>query len=377
MNKFASDFGIEYPIFAFSHCRDVVAAVSRAGGVGVLGILAMQPEQIAIEMKWLDDNCAGKPYGVDVVIPVRTVDRESGLTDAAAVTDDLAAMIPAGHRAYAEALMEKFGVPPAPPATHQDGHGFTTAGFTAAGGAQQIDAVLEGNASFLVSALGPPPADIVEAAHRKGIKVGTLVGKPHQAARSAATGVDFIIAQSYEAAAHTGEIGSMVLIPDVVDAVGDVPVLAAGGIGTGRQMAAAMCLGAKGVWTGSIWLTTHESGTDPWMMARMCEMTSTDTVRSKAQTGKPNRQMRTPWTEAWDDPQGPGCLPMPLQYMLFAEYTDRARRAGVNELVGSPVGQIVSRMNRVRSVSEVVYEIVEEYADTMQRVSSEFSLPEG
>jgi len=220
--------------------------------------------------------------------------------------------------------------------------------------------------------LGPPPAWVIDLAHQRGTKVAALVGKPHQAVRGKELGIDIIIAQSYEAAGHTGEIGAMVLIPDVVDAVGNVPVLAAGGIGSGRQMAAAMALGAAGVWTGSIWLTCREAPTEPYRVERFMKMNSTDTVRSKAQTGKPNRQVRTPWTEAWDDPAGPGPLPMPLQYLLYADATARAKRAGVHELVGGPVGQIVSRMTKVQPASEIVLNMVEEYLDTLGSMSAQY-----
>lgn len=374
MNKLSRDLGIEYPVFAFSHCRDVVAAVSKSGGMGVLGIVAMDPEEIHVELEWLTKNCGGRPFGVDVVIPVETVDRSAGLNDAASVAADMDALIPQAHRDFAEALMEKYGVPPQATDLGETGlHSNTATGFTAAGGSQQVDAVLEHSHALLVSALGPPPVSVIEKAHAKGIAVGSLVGKPGQAEKTAALGVDLVVCQSYEAAAHTGEIGSMVLIPDVVDVVGDVPVVAAGGIGSGRQMAAAMSLGAQGVWTGSIWLTSAESSSDPKDIDRMLTMASTDTVRSRAQTGKPNRQMRTAWTEAWDDASGPGALPMPLQYLLYAEYTQRARRAGVRELVGMPVGQVVSRMNKVRPVSEIMLEMVEEYVVTLERMAAQLN----
>ena len=373
MNRLCDELGIEYPIFAFSHCRDVVAAVSRAGGMGVLGILAYSPEEIEVELDWLDAHSAGRPYAVDVVVPVTTVDRERNLTG----PTDLKALIPAEHWEYAEALMEKYGVPRMTAEEREAAYGGTdaaTAGFTAAGGAEQIEVVLARRSPLVVSALGPPPPYLVDRVHEYGGKVGTLIGKPHQAVRGAEAGVDVIIAQSYEAAAHTGEIGSMVLTPDVVDAVADtgrdVAVLAAGGIGSGRQMAAAMSLGAQGVWTGSLWLTTQESGTEPRQVERMLRMGPSDTVRSRAQTGKPNRQFRTAWTEAWDSPEGPGSLPAPLQYILYAQYTDRARRAGVDELVGSPVGQIVGRMTKVRSVAEVMGSMVEEYIATIERMSA-------
>ncbi|WP_433755628.1 NAD(P)H-dependent flavin oxidoreductase [Nocardia sp. CA-135398] len=367
MNKLCRDLGIEYPIFAFSHCRDVVAAVSRAGGMGVLGVVAMSPEEIDVDLRWLEENSGGHPYGVDVVIPVKTVDREAGLASSEQTLDHLKQMIPQQHRDYAEDILRRYNVAPLPETDgqHQD---FAAEGFTAAGGGEQIEVVLNHPSSLIVSALGPPPAWLVDRAHERGTKVGALVGKPQHAERNVELGLDVIIAQSYEAAAHTGEIGSMVLVPDVVDAAGDIPVLAAGGIGSGRQMAAAMSLGAQGVWTGSIWLTCREAPAEPRHVERILEMTSTDTVRSKAQTGKPNRQIRTPWTEAWDDPSSPGALPAPLQYILYADATARAKRAGVEELVGGPVGQIVSRMNKVRSAGEIVLDMVEEYMDTLQRM---------
>ncbi|MGO9226631.1 nitronate monooxygenase, partial [Mycobacterium sp.] len=246
MNKLCRELGIEYPIFAFSHCRDVVAAVSRAGGMGVLGVIMMTPEDIDIELKWLEENSGGRPYGIDIVAPVKTVDREAGLADADTMHAQLEQMIPREHREYAEEIMRRYELPPLPETEgqHQD---WTAEGFTAAGGEEQIEVVLNHEHGLLVSALGPPPAWLIDRAHARGTKVGALVGKPQQAARNVELGVDVVICQSYEAAAHTGEIGAMVLIPDVVDAVGDVPVLAAGGIGSGRQMAAAMALGAQGV----------------------------------------------------------------------------------------------------------------------------------
>jgi NAD(P)H-dependent flavin oxidoreductase YrpB (nitropropane dioxygenase family) len=198
------------------------------------------------------------------------------------------------------------------------------------------------------------------------------MGRVELAVRDAPQGVDLLIAQGYEAGGHTGEVASMVLVPDVVDAVAPVPVLAAGGIGTGRQMAAAMALGAQGVWTGSIWLTVAESDTSPAVQQKLLQARSTDTVRSRAMTGKPARQLRTKWTEAWDSGEGPGPLPMPLQTIL---YSNAMRKIGPNrdsgaaaDLVGSPVGQIVSRMNQIRTAKEVILEMVEEYIDAAQRI---------
>jgi NAD(P)H-dependent flavin oxidoreductase YrpB (nitropropane dioxygenase family) len=244
-------------------------------------------------------------------------------------------------------------------------------GWTEATGAPQIEIALSHDIALLASALGPPPKAAIDQAHEQGVQVAALIGRVEQAERDVREGVDIIIAQGYEAGGHTGEVASMVLVPDVVDAIAPVPVLAAGGIGTGRQMAAAMALGAEGVWTGSIWLTVSENTGGGTVTDKLLAATSTDTVRSRAFTGKPARQLRTAWTEAWDAPESPGTLPMPLQFILNA-YANR--KMGANppkELVGMPVGQIVSRMNKIRTTKAVVQEMVEEYVDAATKLVSD------
>jgi NAD(P)H-dependent flavin oxidoreductase YrpB (nitropropane dioxygenase family) len=224
---------------------------------------------------------------------------------------------------------------------------------------------------LLVNALGPPPQDVVDRAHDHGILVAALCGSKVHAMKQVDQGVDIIVAQGTEAGGHTGEISTMVLVPEVVDAVGpDVAVLAAGGVGTGRQMTAALALGAQGVWTGSIWLTVAEADTPSEAMQNMLEATSRDTVRSRAMTGKPARQLRTAWTEAWEREDAPPTLPMPLQGMLFGDASRRISRAHNRELAGFPVGQIVGRMDRVRPTQEVMLDIVEEWIATTERLQS-------
>jgi NAD(P)H-dependent flavin oxidoreductase YrpB (nitropropane dioxygenase family) len=368
--------GIEFPIFAFTHCRDVAAAVSRAGGMGVLGALAFTPDQLEIELTWIDEHCGGKPYGVDVVMPVKTADRDAGLHDTKELASQLYGMIDQEHWDYAEKILADHGVPPLPEDDAGDGEfggglvGEGVLGWTEASGSPLIDVALAHDIKLLASALGPPPKEAIDRAHDQGIKVAALIGRVEQALRDVQQGVDIVIAQGYEAGGHTGEVATMVLVPDVVDAIAPVPVLAAGGIGSGRQMAAAMALGAQGVWTGSIWLTTTESNTGDIAMDKMLRARSTDTVRSRALTGKPARQLRTAWTEAWEAPESPGTLPMPLQFILNSKAMRRIARANNKELTGMPVGQIVSRMNEVKPVKDVIYEMVEEYIDTMTRLSS-------
>ncbi|MCA9509645.1 MAG: nitronate monooxygenase [Myxococcales bacterium] len=362
--------GIEFPIFAFSHCRDVVAAVANAGGFGVLGALAFEPEQLEIELAWIDDHVDGRPYGVDFAMPASYVGKGGGEQASAA---SLRAMIPEEHWQFANAVLAEHGVPPLP-----EGSGARKTKAAGLGvdeeGPGQVDVSLaHPSVKLLVNALGPPPAYVVERAHAKGVLVGALAGSVEHARKQVEQGVDVIVAQGTEAGGHTGEVATMVLVPDVVDAVGGrVPVLAAGGIGSGRQMAAALALGAQGVWTGSIWLTVAESAVEPHVVEKLLVAGSRDAVRSRSMTGKPARQLRTAWTEAWERPGAPKTLPMPLQGILYSEMAHRFVRARDPELSGSPVGQIVSRMNEVRSSRDVVREMVEECVETLDRVNALF-----
>jgi NAD(P)H-dependent flavin oxidoreductase YrpB (nitropropane dioxygenase family) len=201
------------------------------------------------------------------------------------------------------------------------------------------------------------------------VKVAALCGAVAHAVRQVNQGVDIIVAQGTEAGGHTGDVGSIILWPEIVDAVGpDVPVLAAGGIADGRQIAAALALGCDGVWTGSMWLTVAESDMQPLVMEKLLEAGSRDTVRSRSWTGKPARMLRTEWTEAWEREDSPGTLPMPLQYMLVSEAQRRISKFQNKELTTMPVGQIVGRMNQVRPVRDVMFDLVEQYVDATGRL---------
>ena len=360
--------GIEFPIFAFSHCRDVAAAVSRAGGFGVFGALACPPDQLEIELRWIDEHVGGKPYGVDVVMPEMYAGMDAGVLDKATFEG----MIPEAHRRYVNQVLEKFNVPNLPEG-EKAFEGLL--GWIHDSARSQVDVALRHPlVKLLANALGTPPADVIEKVHGHGIQVAALVGAVQHARHHVEAGVDIVVAQGTEAGGHTGDVATMVLVPEVVDAVRPTPVLAAGGIGCGRQIAAALALGAQGAWTGSIWLTTTESDLHPVAVQKVLRATSRDTVRSRALTGKPARQLRTAWTDAWDGPESPGALPMPLQFLLTSEAVSRIHRyahvesSGAKELVGTPIGQIVGRMNEVRSVKEVMYEMVEECVDTLGRM---------
>ena len=354
--------GIDVPVLAFSHCRDVVAEVSKAGGLGVLGAVAHTPEALEIDLKWIEEQVGDRPYGVDLIIPAKYAgDDQGGFT-----LDDIRQLIPAEHRAFVDDILARYEVPEPPPDDEGPGRaGWQTSGgdapFSANRAGPQLEIALAHRTALVANALGPPPPEMIDQVKGAGRVVAALAGRGVHAERHVAAGVDLIVAQGSEAGGHTGEIGSMVLIPEVVDAVAPVPVLGAGGIGRGRQMAAAMALGAQGAWTGSIWLTVAESDTRPWVVENLLAASWTDTVRSRAMTGKPARQLRTAWTEAWESSEGPGPLPMPLQGIIYAEAAHRFTRAQNKALSGSPVGQIVGNMNAVRSTREVVFDIVEEW----------------
>lgn len=362
----ADAFGIEFPIFAFSHCRDVVAAVSRAGGLGVLGALYFTPEELEIELAWLDEHCGGHPYGVDVVMPATYEGADLGLSTGEELLGALQQLIPAGHRQFVNAFLEEHGVPP----LSGEDVGKYLLGWTDATARPQVEVALKHPIALLANALGSPPADVVEQAHAAGVKVAALAGSARHARKHVDLGVDIIVAQGTEAGGHTGDISTMVLVPEVVDAVAPVPVLAAGGIGGGRQMAAGMALGADGVWTGSVWLTVAEADTSEPLRDRLLAATSRDTVRSRSMTGKPARLLRNEWTEAWETDESPGTLPMPMQFMLISDALRRAGRAGAPGMAPFPVGQIVGSMNRVRPARDVIFAMMEEYGATIERLNT-------
>ena len=358
--------GIEFPIFAFSHCRDVVAAVSQAGGLGVLGALAFDAEELEVELSWIDERVGDRPYGVDIVIPSRH--EGAGETNPARLEALLRAKVPQEHRDFAQRLMDEHGVPALPPESQPR----ELLGWTAATAAPQLEAALaHRKVELIANALGTPPKEVIQRVQASGRLVAALCGTPGQALAHQAAGVDIIIAQGSEAAAHTGEIGSIVLWPQVVRAVAPLPVLAAGGIGTGDQVAAALAMGAQGVWTGSLWLMVEEADLQPAQHQSYLAAGSGDTVRSRSFTGKPNRMLRNDWTEAWARPDTPEPLGMPLQYMATAEAVARAARyPGRSQAVAfNAAGQVVGMINQIRSTREVVQTLAEEFLEAADRLA--------
>ncbi|MXX44257.1 MAG: nitronate monooxygenase [Acidimicrobiales bacterium] len=363
--------GCDVPIVAFTHCRDVVAAVTKAGGFGVLGAAGHTPEQLDIDMGWIQDEVGGRPFGVDIIVPAKYEGKSEGELS----VKDLKAMIPPAHRDFLDDMMERYDVPPLP-ADDKPGAiaGDAEPPMTYAQAVPLMDVAFSYPIRLAVNALGPPPPDMISRAHDNDVLVGALAGKKVHAERHVAAGVDIVIAQGHEAGGHTGDIATMVLVPEVVDAIAPTPVLAAGGIGNGRQVAAALALGAQGVWCGSVWLTTQEAETHPVVKDKFLAAGSSDTLRSRSRTGKPARQLRSAWTDEWEGENSPGTLPMPLQPMLIGAASRRIDRAAMNpsnkgavELANYFVGQVVGQLNESISATRVVEEMISEYLDVMER----------
>jgi NAD(P)H-dependent flavin oxidoreductase YrpB (nitropropane dioxygenase family) len=361
--------GCELPIFAFSHCRDVVVEVTKACGFGMLGASTFSPEQLEAELRWIDRHVDGRPYGVDVIIPTR-YDKQAETT-----TEDLHKLIPQEHRDFMEKILQEAGVPPLPPDDKEriereivEGRGNMTPD-----GARRLLAVALAHPQvrMVVSALGSPPPDVVEQLKARDIVIGAMCGKAEHAVRHMAAGVEVIVAQGTEAGGHTGEIATMVLVPQVVEACGAaVAVLAAGGIARGSQIAASLALGAQGVWCGTVWLATRESELDAFEREVLLATKTEDAVRRKARTGKTVRMIRSRLSEAWEQPGAPKYLPTPLQGILYNEAHARVVRARRRDLYSFPAGQVVGMLNEETTVRDLMVRMQMEYLEAVERLQS-------
>ena len=354
---------IEFPLVAFTHCRDVVVEVSKAGGMGVLGAAGYGPEQLEIELNWIDDHIDGNPYGVDLIAPTSMVDKDETKS-----AEELAGMVPLEMKQFAAGILARHNI---------DTSDIYDNGPRGRGGmlgekraANIIDVAFNHPIKLIVNALGVPPVYMLDMAKERGVPTGALVGAKHHALKQAEAGVDILIVAGGEAGGHCGDVSTMVLVPEVAEAVQDFPntsILAAGGIVTGRQMAAAMAMGAHGAWTGSVWLTTQEAETSPVIKDKFLAANSSQTVRSRSRTGKYTRQIRSSWTDAWESEEAPDPLPMPLQSMVsepaLAKVTKLAEggHEGARQLATFWVGQGVGMMNQPLSARQVVYDFMEDF----------------
>ena len=365
---------IEYPIFAFTHCRDVVVEVSKAGGFGVFGAARTTPAELEIELDWIDKHIDGMPYGVDLIVPNKFVGKDEEPSP-----QELLAMVPDGHKKFADDILVAHGLDTdgvddeARLARLGWGDNLRLEGATAL-----LDVAFAHPIKLIANALGVPPAPMLEMGKKHGVAVAALVGAKSHAIRQIQAGVDILVVSGTEAGGHCGNVSTMVLVPEIHDAiqdVGNVPILAAGGIATGRQMAACMAMGAAGAWTGSVWLTTAEAETAPVVKEKMLAASSDDTVRSRSRTGKHSRQLRSSWTDAWEQPDAPEPLAMPLQGLVSEpalkkiEKLSEGGHQGAQDLATYWVGQGVGLMNASQSVRGVVYDFKEDFVEAYERLA--------
>jgi NAD(P)H-dependent flavin oxidoreductase YrpB (nitropropane dioxygenase family) len=338
----------------------------------VLGATAHSPDTIEQELKWIDDHVDGKPYGVDVLIP----ENMSTAGEKNVTWKSLEARVPDAHRDFTRRLLKKYDIElAAPPVADNQAQPFDPQWAL-----EMLEVSFRHPIKLIANALGVPPKEMIDMGKAHGVPVAALVGAKEHALRQVAAGVDILVVQGTEAGGHCGEVSTMVLVPEVIKAikpVRDVPVLAAGGIMTGRQMAACMAMGAAGAWTGSVWLATVESETSEIFREKMIAASSRDAVRSRGRTGKPARQLRSVWTDAWDrGPDSPGALPMPLQSIISRDAfhaIDRAAAAGntrARDLVSYFVGQGVGLIDSVKSAGSVVQEFKEDFLDAVEHMNA-------
>src|SRR3954470_324001 len=368
MNVMRDLVGVDFPLFAFSHCRDVVAAVSRAGGFGVLGGASFTPESLEMELAWIDDHVDGKPYGVDILVP------EHQFATGGATIAELAEQLPEEHRIFVKDLLASYDVEIS---STRGGDGDLPPATSPEMGRELMDVAFNHPIKLIANALGIAPPWMIERGKAEGVAVAALVGAKEHAIRQVNAGVDILVAQGTEAGGHCGEVSTLVVVPEVIRAVRqirEVPVLAAGGIMTGEQMAGCMAMGAAGVWTGSVWLATPESEVSETFRQKMVAAGLRGTIRSKARTGKPSRQLRSAWHEAWEGPESPGSLPLPLMSILstpaFASI-DLAADGGnpkARDLVSYWVGQGVGLVESVKSCAQVVQDFMSDYAEAVERM---------
>jgi len=364
---------IEFPLIAFSHCRDVVVEVSKAGGFGVLGAARYNASTLEAELSWIDEHIDGKPYGVDLIAPTSmAVAEENG------ATEDLKNRVPQEYFDFASGILERHDIDSSDVYANQ----YESDSFLTKNRATSIiDVAFDHPIKLIANALGVPPAYMIDMGKEKGVATAALIGTREHAIKQVEAGVNIVVASGTEAGGHCGDVSTLVLIPEVSSVLKDsgVPVVAAGGIVTGRQMAACMAMGAAGVWTGSVWLTCAESDTPPVLKEKMLRASSRETVRSRSRTGKHSRQLRSPWTDAWESNTAPKPLSMPLQSQVtenpLAKVTKLAEigHEGARQLSTSWVGQGVGLMSSTQSAKAIVYDFMQDYLVASERLQASLS----
>ena len=357
-------FGIEHPIVLAGMGQvstpELAAAVSNAGGLGVMGCASTGPRQLR---EWIR-RCRAltdKPFGVDTLLPA-SVRRGANLKPMSngPLPKDL---IPE-YREFARGFLAGEGIAEAEAGAiwpEPDGPPMLSKEFFEA----QMEVVIEEKVPVYVSGLGNP-APWMDRLKANGTKVMAVVGAVRHARQVLESGLDAIVAQGHDGGGHNSPIGTMALIPQVVDAVeGRVPVLGAGGISDGRGVAAAMMLGASGAWLGSVFLASDEAGLLDGQKQAVVEASEEGTIVSRSVTGKPARIIKSKWTQLWEESEHEP-LPMPYQTQISRPALVSANLAGRSQDINPGfAGQGIGMVKAVRPAAEIMADIVASLEETL------------
>lgn len=356
--------GIEYPILLAgmggASVPALAAAVSNAGGLGVLGAAACSPDQLR---GWIRETrkLTDKPFGVDTLLPA-SVRRDTSPQSGAPPESPMALL--EEYQQFTRDFMEREHLPQVDAAAAMRAAGAPEFGnnglrlFSREFFEAQMEVVIEEKVPVYAAGLGNPEP-WMDRLHANGTKVMAVIGKVKHARQVLASGIDMIVAQGHDGGGHNSPIGTMSLIPQVVDAVGDrVPVIGAGGISDGRGVAAALMLGAEGAWIGTAFLATDEAGIEHFQKEAITESGDADTVVSRSLTGKPARMIRNKWADAWVA-AGKEPLPMPYQSMVSGPVMASGIKAGRKDIMPGFAGQGIGLIDAIRPAAEVMRDLVE------------------
>ncbi|SMG59524.1 NAD(P)H-dependent flavin oxidoreductase [Paraburkholderia susongensis] len=345
-NNLCTRLGIRVPVFGLAHRIEVAAAISRAGGLGVYAAARDGPSELEHKLRGLRQLCPDHPVGVDLLLPTGLPEHNT--------RESVAAALPQSHRDFVQELFARYQVPQA-----TRGNFFSQYVRSQALFEEQVEAAVASGVEVFAAGVGTPPG-VLRRARDAGQHTIALVGSVRHAQKALDAGAEILVAQGYDAGGHTGPIGTFTLVPQVVAAAQGQPVIAAGGIGTGAQVAASLALGAQGAWLGTLWLGTREHELPPALAAKLINARSEDTVITRAHSGKPCRVVRSAFSDEWERRGAPEPLEMPFQQALTGELLAAVEEHAIEPLMYEAAGQSVAWLRDIEPVANVMERLLRE-----------------